>query len=175
MNYTIQDADSYIAQGSKIVECQHLERVLHTIGMNAMAAAKGDAAAGAESFLGVDIGSCDGKFGKDILNVYDGGEILSVDPFAINPDVICKGGEEFMEMQPSNHYDFIICKYSIHFISNLSKFFSRCYDSLKAGGTMYVLTMSKSSSFPWTPCLNRPFEESFFYGYFLYMYFYILF
>lgn len=157
MNYTIQDADSYIAHGSKIVECQHLERVLHTIGMNAVAA-KGSTAT--EKFLGVDIGSCDGKFGKDILNVYHEGEIMSVDPVAINPDVICKGGEEFMENQPSNHYDFIICKYSIHFISNLSEFFSHCYDSLKAGGTMYVLTMSKASSFPWTPSLNRPFEAS---------------
>jgi len=150
--YDVKDASSYVTFGSKLLECQQIDHFMHTIGKNVLHNSDG--------YVGVDIGSCDGKFGQDFMQHYPSSKVISVDPYAVKPNVLCKEGEAFIAEQPANTYDFLICKYAIHFIANLPDFFSSCYDKLKPGGRMYILTMSKESSFPWTNAINAHFVTS---------------
>jgi len=70
-----------------------------------------------ENYYGVDIGSCDGRFGDEIMERKKG-KIISVDPFPTNKNVIESRGQDFIKLY-ENEFDFVIMKYSIHLFGDL--------------------------------------------------------
>jgi SAM-dependent methyltransferase len=108
----------------------------------------------------VDIGSCNGVFANDIMNINKNGIFESVDPYPLNDNIINMKGEDFIKLVSKNMYDIITCFYSIHLLNNLNDFFYNCYNALNETGIMYIITLSPNSIFPWTSCINKHFVES---------------
>ncbi len=117
-----------------------------------------------QDYLGLDIGSNDGFYASEITNNIKkstsfSGKILSVDPYPIEPFVIKSDGESYISTTDLM-FDFIICKYSIHFIKDKSKFLSDCYKKLKPNGHIYIFTCSPNCVFPWSQSISKSFINS---------------
>ena len=112
------------------------------------------------NYKGVDIGSCNGVFANDIMNINKNGIFLSVDPYPLHDNIINMKGEDFIKTIPKNTYDIITCNYCIHLINNLDNFFYDCYNVLNNDGVMYIISLSPNSKFPWTTEINKYFIES---------------
>jgi len=148
MNLSQKYTNAYVTNGKCIVsdrdvEDQFLNKIVECL--------PGD-------YLGVDIGACDGEFGEKIMRK-KAGKILSIDPYPVSGSVISAKGEDFLKDKTAA-YDCIILKYSIHFFSNMDAFYESCRQALKPTGTIFILSLSPKSLFPWSPELNDTFLES---------------
>jgi len=84
-------------------------------------------------YLGLDIGSNDGSFGDQIktyLNDSYEGQIVNIDPFINQENVIKIDNETFIE-QTELLFDFIICKFSIQFMKNVNLIIQNCQKKFK--------------------------------------------
>jgi len=152
------DTLSYTNYASHIFDI-HVENIIHPIATH-------KDQTGEPSYLGLDIGSCEGIDAARILKLFPQGKIIQVDPNAPynslgpEPDVVVKADGETFIANSKEKYDFILVKYTIHFIRNQTTFIQNCINALNAGGKLYIFAADPETTFPWSPKFQTDFENS---------------
>ena len=117
-----------------------------------------------ETYRGLDVGSCDGHFSKQLVakanEMGKKGEIIAIDPFPTNSDIIAMTGEEYCQKSDSNIFDLVICKYMIHFIKNMPRFLQHITRILRPNGKCYVMSLTSNCRFPWSRKIHKSFRDS---------------
>lgn len=117
-----------------------------------------------QDYIGLDIGSCDGYFSKCIqsraIELGKTGYIVAIDPFPVIPEVISIKGEDYCKHCTPETFDFIICKYMIHFVEDIRTFLENMKKILRPNGKIYLMTLMPTSSFPWTEKIQDSFTHS---------------
>jgi SAM-dependent methyltransferase len=132
-----------------------VENIIHPIAVNEDKTSE-------PSYVGLDIGSCEGIDAARIFRLFPHGRIIQVDPnapYSIGPDVVKADGETFIATS-TRKYDFILVKYTIHFIRDQTTFIQNCIDALNPGGKLYIFSADPETTFPWSPKLQIDFENS---------------
>jgi SAM-dependent methyltransferase len=117
------------------------------------------------NYKGLDIGSNDDSFGESLnlhlknYKKFDKGIIINIDPLINHENVIKKDGEEYIK-ETNELFDFIICKFSIHFMKNIDLFINNCLNKLNKNGIFWIFAGSPFSIFPWTQRIQDKWIES---------------
>jgi SAM-dependent methyltransferase len=120
------------------------------------------------NYRGLDMGACDGSFaekmGKRATELGRGcGEITCIDPYPVEPlRVLCFRGEVYVSLCDSESYDFIICKFMIHFVAkeNMDYLLEEMKRILRPGGRIYIMTLLPTTFFPWSHKIQADFVRS---------------
>ena len=116
-------------------------------------------------YCGLDIGACDGSFAeqiqqKRILQGKHEGGIICVDPYPTHTRVLAIDGEKYVMSCMEDTFDFVICKFMIHFIQDMELFLKNLKRILRPGGQVYVMTLNPTTSFPWSHSFQTGFVRS---------------
>ena len=83
------------------------------------------------------------------------GKFIKVDPYIKQEGIVNISCEEFLSSSKDNTLDLILCKYVLHFVKDLPRFFCNAHRALKPNGIIFIHQMAKDARLPWSDRIDE--------------------